>query len=171
MEIKNIEELIEELFIRKSITVKTIRNIFKMSDARAMALFKMINENGYLLSINEEEKVLKKGKHREIIDFIKNAIDVLKEESAQAYYDENGDIKVSSLDPLFQTALKIVIQKQIVNTTMIQREICVGYERAVKIVEAMEDLDLISNGLTRPRIVFAKKEDFEELFGSWEEVA
>lgn len=171
MEIKDIDELIEELFIRKSITVKTIKNIFKMSDTRAATLFRMINENGYLLSLNEEEKVLKKGKHREIIEFIKNAIEVLKEESAQSYYDENGDIKVSNLDPFFKTALKIVIQKQTANASLIQREVCVGYERAVKIVEVMEDLDLISNGLTRPRIVFAKKEDFEELFGAWEEVA
>ena len=164
MEIKNIDELIEELFIRKSITVKTIRNVFKMSDVRAATLFKMIKENGYLLSLNEEEKVLKKGKLEEIKTIIKEVLDD-KTLGMDAYcFDENGELDKSKLDPCFVDALKIVIDEQKASVAFLQRKLQIGYSRAARIIDTMEELDFISNSSTIPRIVFITKEDFQQIF-------
>jgi S-DNA-T family DNA segregation ATPase FtsK/SpoIIIE len=49
----------------------------------------------------------------------------------------------TSLDPLFHRAVQIVAETQKVSTSMIQRRLNVGYNRAAKIVERMEEHGLI----------------------------
>jgi DNA segregation ATPase FtsK/SpoIIIE, S-DNA-T family len=67
--------------------------------------------------------------------------------------DEPAEDKV--FDPLYDKAVQIVAETQKVSTSMIQRRLNVGYNRAAKIVERMEEEGAIGppNG-TKPREVF-----------------
>ncbi|MCA9685068.1 MAG: hypothetical protein KC457_22990, partial [Myxococcales bacterium] len=58
-------------------------------------------------------------------------------------------------DPLYDKAVQIVADTQKVSTSMLQRRLNVGYNRAAKIVERMEEEGVIgpANG-SKPREVF-----------------
>jgi len=96
-----------------------------------------------------EDEILK------VVDFVKkqakpvyNMDVVRKPEEADGPADEN-------LDPLYDRAVEVVAEAQKVSTSMIQRRLGVGYNRAAKIVECMEERGVIgpSRGTT-PREVF-----------------
>jgi len=59
------------------------------------------------------------------------------------------------LDPLYDRAVEIVAEAQKVSTSMLQRRLGVGYNRAAKIVEAMEERGVIGPARgTAPREVY-----------------
>ncbi len=96
-----------------------------------------------------EDEILK------VVDFVKkqakpvyNMDVVRKPDEADGPADEN-------LDPLYDRAVEVVAEAQKVSTSMIQRRLGVGYNRAAKIVDAMEERGVIgpSRGTT-PREVF-----------------
>lgn len=96
-----------------------------------------------------EDEILK------VVDFAKkqarpvyNMDVVRKPEEAEGPADEN-------LDSLYDRAVEVVAEAQKVSTSMVQRRLGVGYNRAAKIVDAMEERGVIgpSRGTT-PREVF-----------------
>ena len=73
--------------------------------------------------------------------------------------DENGEmgdtnLKWSDLDPMFEEAARLVVSSQHGSTSMIQRKLQLGYNRAGRIVDQMEALGIVgeSNG-SKPREV------------------
>ncbi len=73
--------------------------------------------------------------------------------------DENGEmgdsnLKWSDLDPMFEEAARLVVSMQHGSTSMIQRKIQLGYNRAGRIMDQMEALGIVgeSNG-SKPREV------------------
>lgn len=62
------------------------------------------------------------------------------------------------IDPLFDEALKIVQETQVASASMLQRRLRLGYARAARMLDMMEELGHIgpSNGIT-PRTIEAKK--------------
>ncbi len=96
-----------------------------------------------------EDEILK------VVDFVKkqarpvyNMDVVRKPDEADGPVDEN-------LDSLYDRAVEVVAEAQKVSTSMVQRRLGVGYNRAAKIVDAMEERGVIgpSRGTT-PREVF-----------------
>ncbi|MGH1339993.1 MAG: DNA translocase FtsK 4TM domain-containing protein [Nannocystales bacterium] len=96
-----------------------------------------------------EDEILK------VVDFVKkqarpvyNMDVVRKPDEAEGPADEN-------LDSLYDRAVEVVAEAQKVSTSMVQRRLGVGYNRAAKIVDAMEERGVIgpSRGTT-PREVF-----------------
>ncbi len=66
-----------------------------------------------------------------------------------------GEERSESFDPLYDRAVEIVAECQKVSTSMLQRRLNVGYNRAAKIVEAMEEHGVIGPARgTTPREVF-----------------
>jgi S-DNA-T family DNA segregation ATPase FtsK/SpoIIIE len=66
-----------------------------------------------------------------------------------------GEERLESHDPLYDRAVEIVAESQKVSTSMLQRRLNVGYNRAAKIVEAMEEHGVIGPARgTTPREVF-----------------
>ena len=96
------------------------------------------------------------------MDFIK------KEQPAE--YDENMVVTDQEIeneeeheeeDDLFPDALKFVVQEQKASTSLIQRRFRIGYNRAARIIDDMEQRGYIgpANG-SKPREVF-KQDDSE----------
>lgn len=66
------------------------------------------------------------------------------EEVAQTEEETSTTTKFDSIDPLFYEAAKFVIENQKATTTAIQRQFTIGYPRAARIVEHMEEKGIIS---------------------------
>jgi S-DNA-T family DNA segregation ATPase FtsK/SpoIIIE len=104
--------------------------------------------HGAYVSESEIEKV---------VDFVKQqarpAYDLSITTRADASDDDDGEDKF--VDPLYDKALSIVAEKGKVSTSMIQRHLSVGYNRAAKLVDAMETEGVIGppNG-SKPREVY-----------------
>jgi len=96
--------------------------------------------HGGFLSENEIEKVVKSIKEQAVFDQ-KNEISLEEknEEGSIGFGFDDGEV-----DALYTKAVNIVIEQQKVSTSYIQRYLQIGYNRAARIVEKMEDEGLIS---------------------------
>ena len=96
--------------------------------------------HGGFLSEAEIEKVVKSIKEQAIFD---QKTEITLEEK-----NENGSLGFGfddgEVDALYTKAVNIVIEQQKVSTSYIQRYLQIGYNRAARIVEKMEDEGLIS---------------------------
>ena len=81
--------------------------------------------------------------------------------------DPNGEGRSMELDPLLPKALKMVVENGQASITMIQRRFVVGYPRAAKIIDQMEQANWISasEGSNKPRSVYITMEEYGKLFG------
>ncbi len=101
-------------------------------------------------------------------------------ENNEETYDEdalnaiNGNGKPSSggnddtagMDPLLPQALKICIDVGVASTTMVQRKLSIGYPRAARIIDQMEERGYISSAEgSKQRTVYTSIEEFYEIFG------
>ncbi|MEM6293882.1 MAG: DNA translocase FtsK 4TM domain-containing protein [Myxococcota bacterium] len=97
-----------------------------------------------------EDEILK------VVDFVKKQAKPVYNMDVVRKPDEDGSgPSDENLDPLYDRAVEVVAEAQKVSTSMIQRRLGVGYNRAAKIVECMEERGVIgpSRGTT-PREVF-----------------
>jgi DNA segregation ATPase FtsK/SpoIIIE, S-DNA-T family len=96
--------------------------------------------HGGFLSEIEIEKVVKTIKEQAIFDQ-KNEITLEEknEDGSMGFGFDDGEV-----DALYAKAVDIVIEQQKVSTSYIQRYLQIGYNRAARIVEKMEDEGLIS---------------------------
>ena len=91
---------------------------------------------------------------------VERLVQVLRKQGEPMYVDgitveENGlGPDVGDLDPLFDSAVEIVQKKGKASTSMIQRHLKIGYNRAARIVDQMEGMGIIgpADG-ARPRAV------------------
>ena len=58
--------------------------------------------------------------------------------------DEASNISASDLDEMFEEAARLVVQSQHGSTSMIQRRLKLGYNRAGRIMDQMEALGIVS---------------------------
>ncbi|MCA9708253.1 MAG: DNA translocase FtsK, partial [Myxococcales bacterium] len=92
----------------------------------------------------------------EVVKFVKKqARPVYNMDIVRRSDDGSGDDRPENLDPLYDRAVEIVAEAQKVSTSMLQRRLNVGYNRAAKIVEALEEQGVIGPARgTTPREVF-----------------
>lgn len=100
----------------------------------------------------------------------------------EAYYDENATTFINNvrgsagagesfgggdeIEPVYIEALRYVILSESASISMIQRKCSVGYNKAGKIVEWMEDMGYISSfDGAKARKVLISKEEFESKYG------
>ena len=79
----------------------------------------------------------------------------------------NGGIKVNNdLDELFPLALKTVIECGQASTTMLRRRFAIGFPRASRIIDQMEELGYISQSDgPKGRQVYVTMDEFREIYG------
>ena len=108
-----------------------------------------------------------------IVDFIKSNgtatySDEILESIEKANTNEkevkDSDISDDENDPLLDEAIKTVIETQQASTSFIQRRFKVGYARAGRIIDQMEERGVISGYQgSKPREVLISKERWQEL--------
>ena len=72
----------------------------------------------------------------------------------------------NGVDPLLPQALKICIDNGFASTTMVQRKLSIGYPRAARIVDQMEERGYIASAEgAKQRAVYISIEEFYAIFG------
>ena len=71
----------------------------------------------------------------------------------------------SDYDPMLQTAIETVIEANMASTSLLQRKLKLGYARAARIMDSMEELHVIGpyEG-AKPRAVLIGRQQFIEMF-------
>ena len=78
----------------------------------------------------------------------------------------HGTNEDNGMDPLLPQALKICIDNGVASTTMVQRKLSIGYPRAARIVDQMEERGYISSAEgAKQRSVYITIEEFYQIFG------
>ncbi len=116
-------------------------------------------------------------------DEVERVTNFIKSKSAPSYDEEcvmavessgggekSGTLDGGDLDPLIIKALEIAVEYEQVSASMLQRKIKVGYARAARILDEMEELGYIgpSEG-AKPRVVMISSDKLEEIKGEIEE--
>ena len=96
--------------------------------------------HGGFVSENEVDRVVSHIKKQATFDY-KKEISLTEEELNSS---NKGDLISSNNDDLYSKAVDIVIKQQKVSTSYIQRYLQIGYNRAARIVEQMEEDGIIS---------------------------
>ena len=74
--------------------------------------------------------------------------------------------KKDDLDPLLPQVLKASIDANVASATMIRRRFAIGYPRAARIIDQMEEAGYISSADgVKPRTVYITEEEFNQIFG------
>jgi len=71
----------------------------------------------------------------------------------------SNDIDLSGKDELFDDAARLVVMNQLGSTSMIQRKLAIGYNRAGRIMDQLEKAGIVGAGEgSKPRQVFIQDE-------------
>lgn len=119
---------------------------------------------GAFISDEEVEKV---------VDFIK-LNNRSTDKSNETYIADQIKVKEEDdnldLDPLFNDAINYVLSDEQASISYLQRKLKVGYSRAARIVDQMEDLGIIGpHEGSKPRKLLKTKEEIEDLLGDKDE--
>lgn len=109
---------------------------------------------------------------KDIVNYITaNNEEIFDEEAFNAINNPNkntnggGDNK-DGVDPLLPNALKICIDNGVASTTMVQRKLSIGYPRAARIIDQMEERGYISSAEgSKQRSVYITIDEFYAIFG------
>lgn len=108
---------------------------------------------------------------KDIVSFItENNEETFDEEANNAINNPNkatnGGGEKDGVDPLLPQALKICIDNGVASTTMVQRKLAIGYPRAARIVDQMEERGYISSAEgSKQRSVYITIDEFYSIFG------
>ena len=98
---------------------------------------KVVRVHGPFVSDNEVEEVVHFIKKQETPEYVES---LTKEES-----EINSGIQQNDAsDELFNQAVEVIMKDKRVSTSYIQRKLQIGYNRAARIIEEMEDQGIIS---------------------------
>ncbi len=110
-----------------------------------------------------------------VVNFIKSNNEAYYDESATAFINNarsggessGGGFNGDEIEPVYIDALRYVILSNSASISLIQRKCSIGYNKAGKIVEWMEDMGYISSFEgAKARKVLITKEEFESKYGS-----
>ncbi len=110
---------------------------------------------------------------KDIVNYITaNNEEIFDEEAFNAINNpgknsKNGEGEGNNgMDPLLPNALKICIDNGVASTTMVQRKLSIGYPRAARIIDQMEERQYISSAEgSKQRAVYISIEEFYSIFG------
>lgn len=85
--------------------------------------------------------------------------------SAMSASSDDGDFTGDGEDPKLREAIEIVVTDQKASTSLLQRKLSIGYGRAAKIIDRMQELNIVSppDG-NKPRRILITKEQFMEMY-------
>lgn len=99
---------------------------------------------------------------------VEKVVEFIKSEQGQVEYENSiieeintsTEVNEEEKDELLEEAIKIVIQMDQASTSLLQRRLRIGYNRAARIIEQLEERGIISGkDGSKPRQVLINKED------------
>lgn len=156
------------------ISVSTVQRRFSIGYARAARIIESLEAHGF---IGPSTGVMKP---REILMTAEQYKEVFKYGIDDSDYDEQiekqepvSEKKIknydndSEHDPLTSRVIAYAIKTKQISTSTIQRRFSIGYARAARIIDDMENRGFIgpSTGSNKPRDILMTEEEFKEVFG------
>lgn len=93
---------------------------------------------------------------------------VAKDEKATTDDSEESEesFEETDIDPLLVDAAKLVVAEQSGSSSLLQRNLALGYNRAGRIMDQLQQLGVVGpfNGTTERRVLFEKPEHLQEFF-------
>ena len=137
-----------------------------------VGIAKPMRVQGAFISENEVESIVEFIKsNNSHAEYNKEFISTMESEAAKCGNGKKGGASGSSdeggaggeTDPKFREAVKLAIESQKISTSLMQRMLGVGYGRAAKIIDQMEDLGYVSapDG-NKPRKVLITMQEYME---------
>ena len=76
----------------------------------------------------------------------------------------SGDIGDDGADPMLKSAIELAVENGKISTSLIQRRLSLGYGRAAKLIDRMQEMGVVSapDG-QKPRTVLISKQQFMEM--------
>lgn len=117
--------------------------------------------------------LIETGETKDIVNYIiENNEEIFDEEAFNAINNPNKSSNGNNgndnngVDPLLPQALKICIDNGVASTTMVQRKLSIGYPRAARIIDQMEERGYIASAEgSKQRSVYISIEEFYTIFG------
>ena len=137
----------------------------------------LFNPVGVSKPVRIQGAYLSDGEIEKIVDFIKNQTTVTYDDEIMQEIEKNAtaekkkgsagassDGDESQLDALIEEAMNVVTELNSASTTVIQRKLSVGYARAARIMEQLEQLGYVSPAEgNKPRKVLISRAQFLEM--------
>lgn len=116
---------------------------------------KPLRIQGGFISDNEVERVVSFLKKNNTTEYNEEIIDVVQ---------NSKNIDLEDSDELLPEAINLVVEEGQASISYLQRRLKIGYSRAARIVDEMEERDIVGGHEgSKPRKVLITKEDLEEL--------
>lgn len=112
---------------------------------------KPLRMQGAFLSESEVEK---------LVDFVRNQQEAEYQEDFSALPEEVTS-NLDQLDPLFEDAVRVVVESEQASVSFLQRRLKVGYSRAARLIDSLEELGIIGPfENSKPREIYLSKEEW-----------
>ena len=105
---------------------------------------KVTRVHGPFVSDAEVEEVVSHLKRQGVPEYREEILDAKNIENNDSFYDSSSTSGNSDEEDLLEDAIEIVRRDRKCSTSYIQRKLSIGYNRAAKIVEALEDKGFVS---------------------------
>src|SRR5699024_631677 len=116
---------------------------------------KPLRIQGTFISDNEVE---------DIVEFLKNNYKKEYDEDIIDIVDNAKNVNLNDADELLEDAIKLVIAEEQASISMLQRRLRIGYARAARMVDEMEERGIIGGHEgSKPRKVLVSKQNIEDL--------
>ncbi len=146
----------------------------------------LVNAVGVSKPVRIQGAYLSDGEIEKIVGFIKNQGDVTYDDDIMQEIEKNatadkkkgsgaaaaGEGEDSQLDALIEDAMNVVTELNSASTTVLQRKLSVGYARAARIMDQLEQLGYVSPAEgNKPRKVLVTRAQFLEMKARGEETS
>ncbi|WP_129597042.1 FtsK/SpoIIIE family DNA translocase [Anaerophilus nitritogenes] len=116
---------------------------------------KPVRVQGAFISDHEVER---------IVEFVKGQTKAHEYEDDIIEKLENNMMSEEDVDELLTDAIELIIGTQQASISMLQRRFRIGYNRAARLIDAMEERGIVGEHVgSKPRDVLLSKEEFEEI--------
>ena len=118
---------------------------------------------GNFVSDADVERVVEYVKSQNIMDYDEEIIQQIENINETQHYEDEED-NPGNADELLPKAIEMAVELSQASVAMLQRRFKIGYQRAARIIDQMEERGIIGayEG-TKPRQVLISKEEFLEM--------
>ena len=120
----------------------------------------LFKERGKIGCVRCQCAYLSENEIKRIVDFVKVQKNKYKSVNFEKKIEqvETNEQKNDGIDPILTEVIRVVVEEKYVSTSFIQRKFKIGYARAARIIDQMEERGIISTYMeSKPRKVLVSK--------------